>query len=192
MLDVATLAWTQVSATGQTPPARSFAAATFDGDDARLVVHGGVGMNGNVLDDTWVFDPAATTWTRVMMSGPGPRVQATFIAGASPPLLFGGASAPTPPLTHFDDVWELDPVAATWTRRMAPSGPPARRHAVGLAVAGLRLVVAGVFDDGQAQTLYNDVWNLAGGFAWQQLRSNSLVGAANVRVGFTAVGRVLP
>lgn len=192
VLDVATLTWTQVTATGQTPSVRAFAAATFDGDAARFVVHGGVGASGNVLDDTWVFDPAATTWTRVMMSGPGPRVQATFFAGASPPALFGGASAPTPPLMHFDDVWELDPVGATWTRRMAPSGPPARRHAVGLAVAGLRLLVAGVFDDGQAQTLYNDVWSLPPTFTWQQLRSNSLVGAANTRVGFTVVGRVLP
>ncbi|MBL8922135.1 MAG: hypothetical protein JNJ54_25015 [Myxococcaceae bacterium] len=192
VLDVATLTWTRVTAAGQAPPARAFAAATLDPQGPRFVVHGGLGANGNVLDDTWVFDPAATTWARVMMSGPGPRLQATFLAGASPPLLFGGATAATPPLTHLDDVWELDPVGLTWTRRAAPSGPPARRHAVGAAVADRRLVVSGVFDDGQTETLYNDVWSLSSTFTWQQLRSNSLVGAANTRVGFTVVGRVLP
>lgn len=189
VLDVATLTWSQLTVAGTTPPARAFAAAMFDDDATRFVVHGGLGAGATTLGDTWVFDPMAMTWTSAAMSGPGPRAHATFLAGASPPVLFGGANG----VAHFDDLWELDPVAGTWAQRAAPAGPPQRRHAAGLTIGGLRSVVSGVFDDGAAQTLYNDVWLLTWpARAWQQVRSNTPVGAANARVGFTAVARQLP
>ncbi|MBE2248160.1 MAG: hypothetical protein IAE78_01345 [Myxococcus sp.] len=190
VLDAATLAWAQPAASGATPPARAFASASFDEASARFVLHGGVGAAGQALGDTWVFNPATTTWTAVAMSGPGPRVSSTFFEGASPPVLFGGSDATGAPLTHFDDLWELDPLAGTWTQRAAPNGPAARRWAVGLTLGGVRHLVGGAFDDAQTQTLYNDVWALPWpSRAWQQVRSNAPVGASGVRVGFTVVGR---
>lgn len=190
VLDAATSTWSQPTVSGTTPPARAFAAATFDEVSSRFVLHGGVGASGAVLGDTWVFDPVGVTWTSVMMSGPGPRVASTFFDGASPPLLFGGGEAVNAPQTHFDDVWELDPRAATWTLRTTMGGPAPRRHAVGVTVGAVRHLVSGVFDDGQTQTLFNDVWALQWpSRTWQQVRSNAPVGAAGVRVGFTAVSR---
>ena len=190
VFDAATSTWTQPSGSGTTPPARAFAAATFDETSARFVVHGGLGANGVVLGDTWVFDPVTVTWTSAMMSGPGPRVASTFFHGASPPVLFGGGETVNAPQTHFNDVWELDPLTATWTLRATMNGPAPRRWSVGVTVGGLRHLVSGVFDDGATQTLFNDVWALQWpSRTWQQVRSNAPVGAAGVRVGFTAVSR---
>ena len=190
VLDAATSTWNQPSVSGTTPPARSFAAATFDEASARFVVHGGLGANGVMLGDTWVFDPVTVTWTSAMMSGPGPRVASTFFQGASPPVLFGGGDAVNAPQTHFNDVWEFEPLTATWTLRATMNGPAPRRSAVGVTVGGLRHLVSGVFDDGATQTLFNDVWALQWpARTWQQVRSNAPVGAAGVRVGFTAVSR---
>lgn len=183
VFDATTSTWSQPAVSGSTPPARAFAAATFDDATSRFIVHGGRGASGT-LSDTWVFDPATSTWTQVLMSGPAPREFSTFFAGSSPPVLFGGADG----ATHFDDLWELDVSAATWTQRATMNGPPARRSSVGLTVGGVRTLVSGVFDDGQTQTLFNDVWTLQWpARTWQQVRSNSLSGASNQRVGFSVV-----
>ena len=64
---------------------------------------------------------------------------------------------------------ELDVSAAAWTLRATMNGPPARRSSVGLTVGGVRTLVSGVFDDGQTQTLFNDVWTLQWpARTWQQ------------------------
>jgi hypothetical protein len=70
------------------------------------------------------------------------------------------------------------------------NGPAPRRSSVGVTVGGLRHLVSGIFDDGMTQTLFNDVWALQWpARTWQQVRSNAPVGAAGVRVGFTAISR---
>ncbi|MBM4781746.1 MAG: hypothetical protein GQE15_29050 [Archangiaceae bacterium] len=183
VFDATTATWSQPNVTGTAPPARAFAAATYDDATSRFIVHGGRGVSGT-LPDTWVFDPTTSTWTQVLMSGPAPREFATFFSGSSPPLLVGGLDA----TTHFDDLWELDVLAPAWTSRTATNRPPARRSAVGLTVGGVRTLVSGVFDDGQTQTLFNDVWTLQWpALTWQQVRSNSLSGASDQRVGFSVV-----
>lgn len=193
VLDAATLTWSQPAVGGAAPSPRGFAAATWDDASQRFVVHGGVGSGGAVLGDTWLFDPATNLWTQTTMSGPGPRVGSTFFPGSSPPLLFGGADALGPPLTHFDDLWALDAAAGTWTRRATVNGPQARRDGVGVTLGEVRHLVTGVFDDGATQTLFNDVWALQWPQeTWQQVRSNSPIGAVGARVGFSAVGRARP
>lgn len=183
VFDTATSTWSQLNVAGATPPARAFAAAMFDDATSRFIVHGGRGASG-VLSDTWVFDPATSTWTQVLMTGPAPREFSTFFSGSSPPVLFGGFDG----TTHFDDLWELDVQAATWTQHTTMFGPPPRRHAAGLTVGGVRTLVSGIFDDGQTQTLFNDVWTLQWpARTWQQVRSNSLSGASDQRVGFSVI-----
>lgn len=183
VFDAATSTWSEPNVTGTAPEGRVFAAATFDEASSRFIVHGGRGASGT-LADTWVFDPATSTWAQVLMLGPSPRELATFFVGRSPPLLVGGVDG----TMHPDDLWELDPLIPAWTSRTANNRPSPRRSAVGLTVGGVRTLVSGVFDDGQTQTLFNDVWTLQWpALTWQQVRSNSLSGAADQRVGFTAI-----
>lgn len=56
--------WTERSASGDVPPARTNACAAV-APDGRVWVSHGVGVDGAALDDTWALDPLAWSWTRI-------------------------------------------------------------------------------------------------------------------------------
>jgi hypothetical protein len=193
VLDVETLTWSAPVVSGSAPDARAFAAAMVDPATGRFVLHGGATtLPGPALGDTWVFEPATSSWTQVLQSGPGPRVAHTFFDGASPPVLFGGSpDLSASPLDVRGDLWELDVVAGAWTQHSVSNGPTPRRDARGLSLAGVRHLVSGSGVDGAgAELLFNDVWALSWpARTFQQVRSNAPVGASGLRSGFSAVSR---
>jgi hypothetical protein len=193
VLDAATMTWSQPTVTGATPPARAHAAAMFDDASGRFIVFGGLSGPTTALGDTWAFTPATSTWTSAAMSGPTPRAGATFFAGSSPPMLFGGAATFDQGSTHEADLWELDATSLTWTSRTVMNGPAARRHMVGLTIAGSRTLIGGLATDGPTALEYTDVWALSSLMGpWQQLRSNSPSAALSVSHGFTVIARETP
>lgn len=90
----ATNAWTQVM-TPTLPPGRYRYAMEYDANRGVMVMHGGVGLAGN-LGDTWEYD--GTDWTQVITpNSPGARIGANFATGATGLFFFGGF--------NFQDTW---------------------------------------------------------------------------------------
>ncbi|MBN1629028.1 MAG: hypothetical protein JW990_04635 [Thermoleophilia bacterium] len=65
--DPAANSWTQLDPAGDLPEARVAHSMVYDPVGRRMVLFGGMGP-GDCLDDTWAYDPAANTWTRLSNS----------------------------------------------------------------------------------------------------------------------------
>lgn len=75
-----------------------------------MVVHGGTGANGKLLDDAWVFDPRAVTWRPLPVADvttlPPARTYHTLtVCDAHGLLLFGGATEKNPRGTKHAWLW---------------------------------------------------------------------------------------
>jgi hypothetical protein len=131
--------WTEQSPI-TSPPARMYAAMTYDEATSTVVLFGGFVPNGgvgNYLDDTWTWD--GTNWTQVDDAGdagcttsctdspPARRLATmTYDAATSDVVLFGGAE-PQP-----DGGFELDGDSWTWDgtnwTEQSPGDPSAREY----------------------------------------------------------------
>lgn len=175
-LDLETLAWTQVTTTGDAPSPRSNPAVAYDAARDRMIVYGGntsnSGLSPTGVDDTYALDLATNTWSAIAGDGPPPRYAHAYAQTATRFYVFGGTAS-------FDgflnDTWFFDFATDTWTR-ITPSGtPPTLRFGAVLFVheetAGDRLVVA-TGHDLTAMGNLNDLWQLdvATG-AWTELRT---------------------
>ncbi|MCB9614731.1 MAG: hypothetical protein H6722_20015 [Sandaracinus sp.] len=185
-LDLETLSWSQITATGAAPSARSNPAVAYDAARDRMIVYGGntstSGLSPTGADDTFALDLATNTWSEIAGDGPSPRYAHAYAQTATRFYVFGGTAS-------FDgflnDAWFFDFASDTWTR-IVPSGtPPTLRFGAVLFVnedvAGDRLVVATGHDLTAIGNL-NDMWQLdvATG-AWTELRTGDTHnGAARV------------
>jgi outer membrane protein assembly factor BamB len=107
------------------PPARSFAAMSWDTESGSVILFGGNGTAG-ALGDTWSFD--AGRWSP-LSTGSNPSARA-FAELADDPalggvLLYGGSSASG---AILGDVWLL--VRGSWILFSIPGGPAPREGAV--------------------------------------------------------------
>lgn len=121
-------AWTNITASGPQPPARSYAGFTYDSRDGYAVLFGGMGASGP-LNDTWSF--SGGVWTNLTVPtliAPSPRwaPQLGFDRADNYVVLFGGCGATCP----LNDTWHF--VAGGW--RNVTSGlltSPAPRYGAG-------------------------------------------------------------
>jgi len=72
--DVPTTTWTHHSPAGTPPPPRREAAFAYDSTNNIFLLYGGQDATGAMLNDTWIYDPAADRWTPLTpaQSPPGP------------------------------------------------------------------------------------------------------------------------
>lgn len=88
--------WRTLEVAGERPPARA-GACVAQRTDGRLWLHGGEGADGALLDDTWVYDPGPSTWTRLdTPAGDGPaarRDAACWWTADDRFVVMGGAGA---------------------------------------------------------------------------------------------------
>jgi hypothetical protein len=56
------------------PPPRDLHAMVYDPTHHVVVLHGGRDLNGNPLNDTWVYDVGTNTWTQLSPSGNPPAI----------------------------------------------------------------------------------------------------------------------
>jgi len=117
---------------------RAAAAAAVVGD--RIIVTGGVGADGNLLNTTEVFD--GTSWT---LAAPIPTPRQLSGAASDDNLVYvlGGTNG----TSDLATVEAYDPAADTWT---SLAELPGRRSDFGVAYADGRLVVVGGMSGGQA------------------------------------------
>lgn len=125
--DVATNTW-QDLAPAVEPSGRAFAPMVYDSQSDRIVLFGGYTASGPV-NDTWIYDPAANTWTKVNPTH-APSVREyeamAYDSLADRIVLFGGWNETAYRL--FNDTWTYDVATATWTNMSAANAPSPRSY----------------------------------------------------------------
>ena len=155
------VAWELLDAAG--PPARSFAAIARDPERGIVVVHGGIGSQGDAFDETLEWE--GRDWSVYTAPGPGAREGAglAYDAEARRMVLFGGASDSQ----QRPDTWSRNGKA--W-ERIADAGPRPRfvslmtedRSTDGILLQG------GHWVDGNDGEFLADTWRWSDG-AWLEV-----------------------
>ena len=122
--------WTRLEPSGEAPPARWGAAAVYLPRSDRVVMFGGMGEDGAILGDTWVYSVAENHWSRLATAAaPSPRYRAAIAYDpvARTVVLFGGRTSTSTDRSYsaqdFFDAWELDMNGPAWTPLNLPGGP---------------------------------------------------------------------
>jgi N-acetylneuraminic acid mutarotase len=169
--------WTRLKPPSS-PPGRTHAAMATLGN--KVVLFGGQGVTGELLNDTWTWD--GTTWTRLdPASPPPPRTAHAMATLGNKVILFGGrpvdygdatgagpaaGEAGIPARGHlFDDTWEWD--GTNWTQLVPPSSPDARQGHAMATLGNTVILFGGTAEDGATGPL-GDPWQWDG-TTWTQL-----------------------
>jgi hypothetical protein len=152
-----TAIWTKLFTPGDMPAARSYHAMAYDPTTDRTILFGGSNRNGK-FDDTWAFDLASKSWTKLATGG-GPSArdytQMVYEPTGGSIVLFGGSDASE----DRNDLWAFDVEANTWTE-LKPSGilPQAREgHGMVYEPNTDRVLVFGGLNNDSGELL-NDLW----------------------------------
>jgi hypothetical protein len=109
-LDVATLAWTQLSPGGTPPPPRLGHTMLYDPVRDRMVVFGGAHFTTR-YGDVWALNLAANTWGQIVPSTPAAARfdhEAVYDAANDRMIVYGG-------LPSSPEVWSLSLASGTWS-----------------------------------------------------------------------------
>ena len=139
----------------------------------------GESSGGNTAyQDWWMYNPTTNTWTQKANFGGGPRYAAVGFSIGGKGYIGTGDS-----LGHvgggFNDFWEYDPIADTWTKKANMPGA-ARYDAVGFSING-----KGYIGTGWTNTVVNDFWEYTPSTnSWVQ-KANYGGGQVSQAVGFS-------
>lgn len=152
----ATNTWTKLHPAGIQPTARGSHCMVYDSARNRVILFGGTDGIVPDLNDTWSYNPATNTWTKLKPSGhipPGRGCHAmVYDSAEGKVILFGGWEENS----DLCDTWAYDPAANTWTD-LNPSGqvPAARgRHAMVYDSADHQVLMFG----GSGTAYFSDTW----------------------------------
>ncbi|MGH8059172.1 MAG: Kelch repeat-containing protein [Candidatus Entotheonellia bacterium] len=155
--------WTNVTPGGDKPDRRDGHGLAYDTARGKVVLFGGgTGWHSSptLFQDTWEWDGAARTWTKVNLNGPRPPARwgahLAYDTVQGRTVLFGGWVSENPRI-YQDDTWVWDGV--TWTE-VNLSGPrPAARygHAVAYDAAHDTAVLFGGLPAGTEDS-FQDTW----------------------------------
>jgi len=116
--DPATNIWTQEE--DFPGPSRGFAISdTWDG---KAYLGFGVDENNNLLNDLWVFDADANTWTELASCPCDARIHPAFVANQDKIFVGMGAGG----AGNMNDWWEYDMASDSWSQK--PDFPDLPRH----------------------------------------------------------------
>lgn len=142
--------WTAQNPASRPPPLES-ASMAYDSVGRRILLFGGLGLDGNATSATWAWN--GTTWSALTpTSVPPARYGASMATDAvtGTDVLFGGLSAPG---SSLGDTWSWD--GTNWTPRTPAASPQARSGAAMTfdAARGLDLLFGGTTgSDNRADT----------------------------------------
>jgi hypothetical protein len=152
-----TLNWGPVATAA--PPAREFAAMTFDSIRGRTVLFGGGNSAFVNLSDTWEFD--GTNWVQSNPLTSPPALVGSAMAfdpNRKFSVLFGGGSS----TGNSSDTWEWD--GTTWVKRALATAPPGRLWTT-MAFDSARGQIVLFGGAGGGGTEFGDTWTYDG-IAW--------------------------
>lgn len=165
-----------VLTTAAPPGRRALHACAYDSVRQRIVFFGGQDQNGVKLNDTWLLNPADSSWTQVTTnSAPSPRTAPamTFDERRGVVVLFGGS---TDTDVYNGSTWEFD--GENWREVTPPYGNPAARNTAALVYApdrGTCLLTGGQGTSEANSPGYDDVWEFDG-TAWKLLSPRFIAG----------------
>lgn len=135
-MDLATFAWTNLTPTPlppSWPPARASHGMAYDKIRRRVVVFGGLVVDGFVAQpaDLWEWDVSSSTWTdrtappAIDGSWPNGRLNASFVYDdrRGRVVLFGGQTRSSTVGETFNDVWDWDGASGRFVNRTIPLSP---------------------------------------------------------------------
>lgn len=156
-INIASGAWSEIK--GKTgPAARCFHTATFDRKHDRMIVVGGLGGNGIVYGDTWIFDLNKKEWSHVQGEAVPPArwCHTAVLDSARNRLLVVGGKGPG---EYLNDTWALDLTTLRWKEINSERTFPLRNyHSATFDPIGDQLVVIGGETVGSARL--DDAWAL--------------------------------
>jgi len=170
--DPATGVWTDKTRSGAKPDARAQHGMIFDSKAGTIVLFGGgrSQVGGDLMtvslafDDTWTYDGASATWTKLTTaSAPSARVDFGFAYSGqtNKAYLFGGMEVTSTNMggAPTQDSWEWDSAAGTWTETTSTGEKPSPRFGHGMAINSAKglAVIFGGYDMGTGYSM-NDVW----------------------------------
>lgn len=124
--DPVTNIWSEIQ-TQQHPLARSGHSMVYDPINQKIILFGGVDINDNWRDDTWIFDSQTNTWTQVFPET-NPPVRDSASAYYDPQsqriILYGGFRQSG---THLADTWAYYYSNNSWIN-LNPSLKPTGRY----------------------------------------------------------------
>lgn len=148
--------WTELSPSIR-PDYRVYHKMAYIGGD-QVLLFGGWHVHDLYLNDTWIFDLSAGTWTELdPITRPSIRHwYAMASIGGDRVLMFGG-NDPDPGLKN--DTWVFDLSENTWTEQSSSSNPSPRREVVMADMGGDKVLLFGGRDDNETPTTYyDDTW----------------------------------
>ncbi len=165
--------WTEKTKNGAagSPPARDKAGVAWDFTGNKLIVFGGQGASGALLNDMWSWDRQTNTWTDLTPASGNPSAR-RFTSIAHDPqttgmVMFGGLDA----VGHQNDTWVF--LNGAWTKIPSTGAqtPSTRRqhHLVRRPDFMDVILIAGQDVTLPKPTRFRtDVWKLSG-LAWTQI-----------------------
>ena len=167
--------WTDVSAAGGHPQARSQHGMVYEKSTKKILLFGGGRSDANSYDgtgmtisfgDTWEYDPATYAWTARTVTG-APSVRHDFgmvwDSSRNMAVLFAGMQVDISGAAGVpkQDTWEWEPGAGTWTERTVQGSKPSQRygHAMAFDATRTKVVVFGGSDISTSGGTRNDLWD---------------------------------
>ena len=144
--DGATATWTEITLVGDEPAPRAGHAMAYDPGRGKVVLFGGADLSAN--GETWEYDGAIATWTRVTPVGGSPLPRSghamAYDAARGTMVMFGGWDG-----ALNGDLWEYDGATPRWGQVMPSGIVPTKRadHAMAYDAAQGEIVLFGG-DDG--------------------------------------------
>ena len=156
--DLTADAWTRLVPGGSPPPPRYGHAMVYDPAIGRVILFGGLGGDGRVVNDIWAYDPAANAWTELHPGGDPPPARYGHAMACEPAsgrlIIHDGCDASG---AIFDDIWAYDPATNAWIE-LEPRGeaPPARDwHSMVFDSASSSVIMFGGWS---GSTVLKDLW----------------------------------
>jgi PKD domain/Galactose oxidase, central domain len=101
--------WTNLTATAGTPPARQSASADYDPNMGGVLLFGGEGVGGTLLNDTWLYRNGSWTNLSYVGGAPAPRYGAEMAFDPDPEengsVLYSGCYPEFLGVVCYNDTW---------------------------------------------------------------------------------------
>jgi hypothetical protein len=129
VLDLATTTWTKLTIGGPIPSARQAAGMVLRAGHDQLLVFGGRGTGNQELNDLWIFNLAAQSWTELTPPPPRPPARFDHVVAYAESLdqlvVFGGFGASGPLNDSY--VLRLDVQPVAWDLLVPAGSAPSPR-----------------------------------------------------------------
>ncbi len=158
--------WTSVPLSSDNPPARFLHDMVYDHARQRVVLFGGIDVDGARMNDTWELD--GTEWSEYALpDGSGRPIRDTamaYDAARGRLVLFGGHDG----TSTLNSTWEWDGTIWREIGHLGPRPSPRIHHAMAYDAAKRRVILFGGHD---GEEELNDTWQWDGQ-GWSEIEPN--------------------